>query len=110
MQQALVNLVLNAAEAMPRGGEIKIKTYRIEQSEFYFAKPACVIEILDNGCGIPEENLSKIFEPFFTTKSEKGTGLGLFITKIIVDNNKGNMVIDSKLGKGTSIKIQLPLA
>ena len=109
MQQALVNIILNAAEAMPRGGDILIKTCRVAQSEYYFAKPACVIEIIDNGPGIPEANMSKIFEPFFTTKSEKGTGLGLFITKIIIDNNKGNLSIESKLGKGTSVKIILPL-
>jgi PAS domain S-box-containing protein len=110
MQQAIINMVLNAAEAMARGGEITIRAYKQEQSEFYFAQPACVIEISDNGPGITEENMSKLFEPFFTTKSEKGTGLGLFITKLIIDNNKGNISIDSRLGRGTAVKIILPLA
>jgi len=110
LQQAIINLIMNAAEAMSlAGGEITIKAYRQERSEFYFAKPACVIEISDNGPGISEENMTKLFEPFFTTKSEKGTGLGLFITKLIIDNNKGNISIDSKLGRGTVVRMVFPL-
>ncbi|MFA5164269.1 MAG: ATP-binding protein [Candidatus Omnitrophota bacterium] len=111
MQQAIINLIMNAAEAMSlTGGEITIKAYKEERSEFYFAKPVCVIEISDNGPGISEENMTKLFEPFFTTKSEKGTGLGLFITKLIIDNNKGNISIDSKLGRGTVVRMIFPLA
>lgn len=110
MQQAIINLIMNAAEAMSlAGGEITIKAYREDRSEFYFAKPVCVIEISDNGPGISEENMTKLFEPFFTTKSEKGTGLGLFITKLIIDNNKGNISIDSKLGRGTVVRMVFPL-
>lgn len=111
MQQAIINMVMNAAESMAKtGGQVTIKAYREEHSEFYFAKPVCIIEISDNGPGISEANMSKLFEPFFTTKSEKGTGLGLFITKLIIDNNKGNISIDSKLGRGTIVKMIFPLA
>ncbi|MFA6356535.1 MAG: ATP-binding protein [Candidatus Omnitrophota bacterium] len=111
MQQAIINMVMNAAEAMAKtGGQVTIKAYREEHSEFYFAKPVCIIEISDNGPGISEANMSKLFEPFFTTKSEKGTGLGLFITKLIIDNNKGNISIDSKLGRGTVVKMIFPLS
>ncbi|MFA5336051.1 MAG: PAS domain-containing protein [Candidatus Omnitrophota bacterium] len=111
MQQAIINMVMNAAESMAKtGGKVTIKAYREEHSEFYFAKPVCIIEISDNGPGISEANMSKLFEPFFTTKSEKGTGLGLFITKLIIDNNKGNISIDSKLGRGTIVKMIFPLA
>ncbi|HOX09227.1 MAG TPA: ATP-binding protein [Candidatus Omnitrophota bacterium] len=111
IQQAIINLVMNAAEAMSRtGGEITIKAYKEDSSEFYFAKPVCVIEISDNGPGISEENMTKLFEPFFTTKLERGTGLGLFITKLIIDNNKGNISMDSKLGRGTVVRMIFPLA
>ncbi|MFA5334651.1 MAG: ATP-binding protein [Candidatus Omnitrophota bacterium] len=111
MQQAIINMVMNAAESMANtGGQITIKAYREGRSEFYFAKSVCVIEISDNGPGISEANMSKLFEPFFTTKSEKGTGLGLFITKLIIDNNKGNIAVDSKLGRGTTVRMIFPLA
>jgi len=111
MLQVLFNLLMNAIEAMPKGGVIKIKTYKMLMSEFSLDKHLCVIEIADTGEGIAKENLQKIFEPFFTTKREKkGTGLGLSMAKLIVDNHKGNLEIDSKPGKGTTAKIVLRLS
>jgi len=111
MQQVFFNLLMNAIEAMPKGGVLMIKAYKIVLSEFSLDKRLCVIEVIDTGEGISKENLQKIFDPFFTTKrKKKGTGLGLSIAKLIVNNHKGNLEIKNKLGKGAVAKIVLPLA
>ena len=110
MEQVFFNLLINAVEAMPKGGQITINTCKSALSEFSPEKTACAIEITDTGVGIPEENLSRIFEPFFTTRrKKKGTGLGLSITKVIVNNHKGDLTIKSKVGKGTKAVVKLPI-
>lgn len=110
MQQVFFNLLLNAIEAMPEGGAIKIRTKKKTVKEFFISEHFCVIEIIDTGAGITEENLKRLFEPFFTTKKErKGTGLGLTMTKLIVENHKGNLEIESEPGKGTTARVILPM-
>ena len=110
IQQVLFNLFLNAVEAMPEEGQITVRTYKESRCEHLAGKPACVIQITDTGEGVSPENLSKIFEPFFTTKREmKGTGLGLSISKMIVDKHGGNLIIQSEQGKGTDVRVILPL-
>ncbi|MDD2654932.1 MAG: PAS domain S-box protein [Candidatus Omnitrophica bacterium] len=110
MGQVIFNLLMNAIEAMPKGGKITIKTYKAAFTRFP-AKQASIIEIIDTGEGISKENLSRIFEPFFTTKRDKkGTGLGLCIAKAIVENHKGRLMIVSELNKGTNVKIVLPVS
>jgi signal transduction histidine kinase len=110
VQQVLLNLFLNAQEAMGEEGKIIVRTYKEPNSPPLGGKAACVTQISDTGEGIPPENLSKIFEPFFTTKRDtKGTGLGLPVSKMIVDNHGGTMMIQSEPGKGTDVKIVLPL-
>jgi len=111
IQQVILNLLLNSCEAMSHGGDIAIKTYVAAIDNSVFGKnPVCVIEICDNGEGIPNEILSKIFEPFFTTKRDgKGTGMGLAIAKTIIDNHKGDLTFQSEAGKGTVARIILPL-
>ena len=110
MLQVLFNIFMNAVEAMPKGGEIKIKTYKTDIPEFSPQKQACVIEIIDTGEGITQYNLSRLFEPFFTTKRDRrGTGLGLSMSKMIVEKHKGKLVIESEPGKGTGVKIILPI-
>ena len=109
--QVLFNVLMNAIEAMPKGGPIRIKTYKTVIKDFLKGNPASVIEIIDKGEGISEENLSKLFEPFFTTKRDKkGTGLGLAMSRMIVANHKGILTVDSELKKGTTVKIILPAA
>ena len=111
MLQVFFNLLMNAIEAMSKSGVITIKTYKMAESEFSLDDSLCAIEITDKGEGISKDNLKKLFEPFFTTKRDKkGIGLGLFMAKIIANNHKGDLVIDSKLGKGTTAKIILPLS
>jgi len=111
IQQVLFNLLINAVEAMPpAGGEICIKTHKAVHKEFS-DKPACVIEVVDAGTGISRDNLKRMFEPFFTTKRDKkGTGLGLPVSKTIINNHKGDIVIESEEGKGTTVRIILPIA
>jgi signal transduction histidine kinase/putative methionine-R-sulfoxide reductase with GAF domain len=110
IQQVLFNLFLNAIEAMPKGGKLRIKTYKASGSMKIKNKNSYVVDIIDNGEGILEENLVKVFEPFFTTKRDtKGTGLGLAMCKMIIENNEGELYIRSKPEKGTTAKIILPI-
>ena len=110
MQQVLFNIFVNAIDAMPKGGDIKAKTFKASGEEFSCSEEVCVIEVADSGEGITKENLPKLFEPFFTTKRDKkGTGLGLAMSKTIVENNHGFLLVDSEIGKGTTLKVVLPL-
>jgi two-component system, NtrC family, sensor kinase len=103
LQQVLMNLILNARDAMPRGGKLEISTGADEDS--------VVISVRDSGLGIAPEHLSKIYDPFFTTKQiGKGTGLGLAVSYGIIRDHGGHINVESKLGEGTRFQITLPLA
>ncbi len=105
MQQVILNLVHNAIYAMPEGGELIVQSSIEERNAALWL----VIEVADNGVGIPEENLSKIFEPFFTTKpSGEGTGLGLSVSYSIISEHGGYIEVDSKEHEGAVFKIWLP--
>lgn len=108
IQQVIFNALLNSIDALRDGGEINIKTYKKATQHPPEAK--CIIEVSDTGEGISEDNLSRVFEPFFTTKRDrKGAGLGLSISKTIIDKHKGELSITSQLHKGTTLRIVLPL-
>jgi len=101
LKQALLNIALNGIEAMSEGGVLTIKGSTTNK--------AIKIEIEDTGCGIPEENLPRIFDPFFTTKKiGKGTGLGLATAHGIIKMHRGNIRVESKVGKGTKMIVTLP--
>jgi signal transduction histidine kinase len=100
MQQALMNIVLNALEAMPEGGVCNVVLSKN-------GKDRVMIRLSDTGPGISREDASKIFDPFFTTK-DKGTGLGLSIAHTIVENHGGTVSVASKPTKGTNFTISLP--
>ena len=103
MEQVLFNLYKNAFDAMLQGGKLKIITRR-ESNKI-------VIEVIDNGIGIPEENLKKIFDAFYTTKEKgKGTGMGLGLCLMIVERHKGELRVESKVGQGSKFSVILPLA
>ncbi len=115
IQQILINLVLNADEAMPEGGRIKIRTDNVHIEEDYsysYIKMKegdyVLIEVNDNGVGMDRDVLSKIFEPFYTTKKKKGTGLGLSTVYGIVKYYNGGLFVESIKNHGTSFKIYLP--
>jgi len=104
LQQCFLNLIFNAIEAMPEGGQLQII------SELEGDKNTARIEIRDTGYGISEENLGHIFDPFFTTKGEgEGTGLGLSIVYGITKNHKGRIKVNSKMGEGSSFVLTFPV-
>jgi two-component system, NtrC family, sensor kinase len=105
LTQVFTNIVMNAADAMPKGGYIYIKSYDKELK----GKHYILIDIKDTGTGIPAKIINQIFDSFFTTKGyEKGTGLGLSISKGIIENHGGKIQVRSKIGKGTVFTILLP--
>jgi signal transduction histidine kinase len=102
LNQVFMNILVNAAQAIEKKGDIFIKTRPKEQH--------VEVTISDTGSGIPPENLTKIFDPFFTTKDVgKGTGLGMNIAYNIIQKHNGTICVDSELGKGTAFKIALPV-
>jgi len=107
IRQVLSNLVINAKDAMPNGGKLTIRSRHLPTRDDLHGWVR--ILIADTGTGIPREMVSTIFEPFVTTKGEKGTGLGLWIVKGIIQNHAGRLRVKSKLGKGTVFRIDLPV-
>ncbi len=100
LKRVFSNIILNALQAMPKGGRVSITG--IQKDEFI------EIDIKDTGEGISKENLSKIFDPLFSTKP-RGTGLGLAVCQTIIEGHNGTIEIESEVGKGTEVKIKLPL-
>ncbi len=119
INQALINLAINAAEAMKDGGSLHISTRRVRLDEEYCsrhieAKPGlyAVISVRDTGAGMSEEVLKRIFDPFFSTKERgnaRGTGLGLSVVRGIIQQHGGHITCESELEKGTEFKVCLPL-
>jgi len=102
LNQVFMNLLVNAAHAIEKQGEITIRTWHEDGSIF--------VAISDTGAGIPKENISRLFDPFFTTKEiGKGTGLGLSITYDIVKKHTGDIMVHSEEGKGTSFTVRIPI-
>ncbi|MFC1553611.1 sensor histidine kinase [candidate division KSB1 bacterium] len=102
LQQVILNLMINSAEAMPDGGNIEVRTYYGKNND------SINIKVKDNGKGIPELDMERIFEPFFSTKNGKTNGLGLAICWDVIKMHKGDIKVHSKIGEGTEIDIVLP--
>lgn len=117
MQQALINLVKNAVDAMPDGGTFALHTGRVHfQGESFSdglnsAGGSCAfISVVDTGTGIDEKTRERVFEPFFTTKADGGKGLGLTTACHIIKEHGGSMKVESTPGQGTAIHIYVPLS
>ena len=103
LQQVFMNLIVNARDAMPKGGELTLATEREDGR--------VRIEVCDTGVGIPPDHLTKIFDPFFTTKSRsRGTGLGLAVSYGIIREHAGKVEVESRQGHGTIFRLELPAA
>ncbi|MFJ8265928.1 cache domain-containing protein [Peribacillus asahii] len=100
LKQVFINIIKNAIEAMPNGGEIKVEV-RVQESSL-------VVRVADQGYGIPQERIAKLGEPFYSTK-EKGTGLGLMISYKIIEAHNGKIKIESEIEKGTVVSVHLPI-
>lgn len=110
LEQVLINLFLNALDAMNKGGTLTINLKISDHTEKNQAddnQPVVIMELIDTGCGIESDNLEKIFNPFYTTKSN-GVGLGLSISTRLVEENGGKMSVESEPGEGTRFIISLP--
>jgi PAS domain S-box-containing protein len=118
LEQVIMNLMVNARDAMPDGGLITITTRTAEVKMGRFDMPTYImpgryvlLTISDTGCGIPKEIINRIFEPFFTTKEKgKGTGLGLATVYGIIKDHKGYITVQSEVDKGTTFDIYLPVS
>src|SRR6185295_8044409 len=116
LHQVLMNLCVNARDAMPHGGKLRIEAENVDIDEHYArmnveARPGKYVSIgvIDTGLGIPEQNLTKIFDPFFTTKEQgQGTGLGLSTVAGIVRSHGGFVNVYSEFGRGARFKVYLP--
>jgi PAS domain S-box-containing protein len=115
IEQVVMNLVINARDAMPDGGELVIETTNLEPDSLQVGSQMqaegrwVVLSVRDSGCGMDVETQSHIFEPFFTTKEQgKGTGLGLATVFGIVKQNGGHITVHSELGAGSTFKVHLP--
>ncbi|HVX10373.1 MAG TPA: ATP-binding protein [Pirellulales bacterium] len=110
IQQVLVNLMINARQAMPQGGRLLVRLAHDRDSE------TVDLVVRDTGCGMPADLLPRIFEPFFTTKhgpdasGKGGTGLGLSACRDIVEAHQGRIRVESSVGKGTAFTVKLPVA
>lgn len=105
MQQVFINIIRNAAEAMDGKGLLTIRTFLTERGKYI------CIKFSDTGTGIKEEDKNRIFEPFFSTKDVgKGTGLGLAISYSIVEQHRGKIEVESKVGKGSSFAVKIPIS
>lgn len=106
IQEVAVNLVVNAVDAMPDGGDLCVRTRVVDEGGNRWVE----FGVSDTGCGIPRENLKRVFDPFFTSKEVgKGTGLGLAISYGIVSEHGGQIDVSSEPGQGTTVTVRLPL-
>ena len=108
IEQVLLNLIINARQAMPRGGRLRIDVRENAVTQMV------ELRVSDSGCGIPPERLRLIFEPFYTTKEPDetgtgGTGLGLSVCRQIVEQHQGRIRVESLVGKGSTFTIKLPI-
>ena len=105
MESALLNLVLNAVDASPVGGVVRIEAAPCERE----GRPGMEVRVRDHGTGIDPDVLPRVFDPFFTTKpAGAGTGLGLSLSRRFVEGHEGHLWIESRAGEGTTVRVWLP--
>jgi CheY-like chemotaxis protein/anti-sigma regulatory factor (Ser/Thr protein kinase) len=111
LREAMTNLIINAIDAMPEGGQLMIRT-RSAKSEKSGAKGSsshAIVEVSDTGVGMDDETRRRCLEPFFSTKGKRGTGLGLAMVYGVVERHEGKIEIDSAIGRGTTMRLVFPV-
>jgi CheY-like chemotaxis protein len=108
LRDALVNLLLNAVDAMPQGGRITLRS-RLELTGGGHGAPQLVVEVEDSGIGMDEDTRRRCIEPFFTTKGERGSGLGMAMVFGCLQRHDASLDIDSQPGRGTRVRLQFPV-
>jgi two-component system NtrC family sensor kinase len=103
IEQVLVNLLINAIQAMPAGGDLTINVGQDRRNGYL------IIKVKDTGAGISKEDLPHVFDPFFTTKGTKGTGLGLSVSYGIIQQHRGDIAVESEEGQGTTFTLKIPI-
>jgi two-component system NtrC family sensor kinase len=103
IQEAILNIILNAIDAMPEGGMLYVTTRLLEKGQIV------ELRFTDTGHGIEPRYLDKVFDPFFSTKGEKGTGLGLAVAYGVIEKHRGTIRMESMVGKETTCIIELPV-
>jgi signal transduction histidine kinase len=106
LQQVLINLIVNAIHAMPDGGRLTLRSYDADRD----GVPGIIIEVTDTGIGIDADVVEKVFDPFFTTKRREGTGLGLSISQTLIKRQRGQIMVESEVGRGSTFRVWLPEA
>jgi signal transduction histidine kinase len=106
LQQVLINLIVNAIHAMPDGGRLTLRSCDADRD----GMPGIVIEVGDTGIGMEPDVVEKVFDPFFTTKRREGTGLGLSISQTLIKRQRGQITVESEIGRGSTFRIWLPEA
>ena len=109
LREALTNLILNAVDALPTGGVVRLRT-RVSFLDFEKKPTHAFLEVHDSGVGMDEETRSRCLEPFFSTKGQRGTGLGLAMVYGVMERHEGKIEIESELGKGTSFRLIFPIS
>jgi CheY-like chemotaxis protein len=109
IREAMINLIFNAADAMPRGGVLTLRTQIAERSAGKARLHKAVAEVADNGIGMDEKARRRCLEPFFTTKGERGTGLGLAMVYGMVQRQDADLEIDSTAGRGTTVRLSFAI-
>jgi two-component system NtrC family sensor kinase len=109
IEQVFINMITNAVQAMTSSHSADVRDEGRLEISTRAENGFVVTEFKDNGCGIPEENLEKLFEPLFTTRA-KGIGLGLAVSKRIIEAHDGSIEVESEIGKGATFTIRLPVS
>jgi len=106
LQQVVINLIVNAIHAMPDGGTLTLRSFDADRD----GNAGISVEVADTGIGMSADIIDKVFDPFFTSKRREGTGLGLSISQTLIKRQRGQISVESEVGRGSTFRVWLPEA